>query len=61
MKKRHFFLWCDSPYWGLLIIEASRSHSFRRTTLGRISPDEWLAQRKHLYLPTNHMHKTQTF
>ena len=45
---------------GLLIIEASRSHWVRHTTLGRTSLDEWSAWRRHLYLKTHSTHNTQT-
>jgi len=34
----------------LLIIEASRSNSFRQNTLGRTPLDEWSARRRFLYL-----------
>jgi len=37
---------------GLLIIQASRSHS-RHTTLGRVPPDGWSALRRDLYLTTH--------
>jgi hypothetical protein len=45
---------------GLLIIEASRSHSLRHTTLGRTPLDEWSARRRDLYLTTHNTHKRQT-
>jgi hypothetical protein len=44
----------------ILIIEAWRSHSFRHTTLGRNSLEEWSARRRDLYLTTRNTHKTQT-
>jgi hypothetical protein len=40
---------------GLLIFEASQSHSIRHTTFGRTPLDEWSAQRRDLYL-TNRQH-----
>jgi hypothetical protein len=42
---------------GLFITEASRSHSFRHTTLSRISLDEWSARRRDLYLTKHNTHK----
>jgi len=45
---------------GLDIIEASRSHSVKRTTVGRIPLDEWTAQRRELYLAIHNNHKRQT-
>ena len=45
---------------GLLIIEASRSHSVTHTTLGRIPLDEWSALRRDLYLTTHNTRKRQT-
>jgi hypothetical protein len=45
---------------GLLIIEASRSHSFVHTTLSRTPLDEWSAQRRDLYLTTHNIVKRQT-
>ena len=45
---------------GLLIIQASHSHSVRRTTLGRTSLDEWSDQCRDLYLTTHSTHKRQT-
>ena len=45
---------------GLLIIEASRSRSFRHTTLGRTPLDEGSARRRDLYLTTHNIHKRQT-
>jgi len=45
---------------GLLSIEASQSHSFRHTKLGRTPLDEWSAQRRYLYLTTHDTHNRQT-
>jgi hypothetical protein len=45
---------------GLLIIEASRSHSIRHTTVGRTALDEGPARRRDLYLTTHSTHKTHT-
>jgi hypothetical protein len=44
---------------GLLIIEASRSHT-QTHTLGRTPLDEWSAHRRDLYLTTHNTHKRQT-
>jgi hypothetical protein len=41
---------------GLLIIEASRSHSVKHATLSRISLDEWSARRRDFYLTTRNTH-----
>ena len=43
-----------------LIFEASRSHSFRRTTLSRTPLDPWSARRRDLYLTTHSNRKRQT-
>jgi len=43
--------------YGLLIIEASRSHSH---TLARAPLDEWSARNRELYLTTHNAHKRQT-
>jgi len=40
-----------------LIIEASRSHSFRHATLGRTPLDKWSARRRDLYMTTHNTHK----
>jgi hypothetical protein len=45
---------------GLLLIEASRSHSFRHITLGRTPLDEWSARRRDLYLTTHNTHSQET-
>jgi hypothetical protein len=45
----------------LLIIEVSRSHTFKHTALGRTPLDEWSARRRDLYLTTHNTHKRQTF
>ena len=45
---------------GFLIIEASRSLSFRHTELGRTTLDERSARRRSLYLATHKTHKAQT-
>ena len=45
---------------GLLIVEDTRSHTVRHTTLGRTPLDEWSARRRDLYLSTNNTHKRQT-
>jgi hypothetical protein len=37
---------------GLLVIEASRSHSIKHNTIGRTSLDEWSARHRDLYLIT---------
>jgi hypothetical protein len=42
---------------GLLIIDASRSHSVRHTTLGRSPLDGRSARRRDLYLTTQNTHK----
>jgi hypothetical protein len=44
----------------LLIIEASRSHSLRQTTLGRTPLYESSARRRGLYLTTHNTHNRQT-
>ena len=46
---------------GLLIVEASRSHSIRHTTLGRMPLDEGSTRRKDLYLTTHNTHKRKTY
>ena len=46
---------------GLLIHEVSRSHTQRRTTVGRTPLDEWSARRTDLYLTTHNIHIRQTF
>jgi hypothetical protein len=46
---------------GLFIIEASRSHPVRHTTLGSTPLDERSARRRDLYLTTYNTHKRQTF
>jgi len=43
---------------GLFIMEASRSHPFRHTALGRTPLDEWSAQRRVLYLTTHNTQET---
>ena len=43
----------------LLIIQASRSHSFRHTTSGRTPLDVWSARRRDLYLTTHNTYKRQ--
>jgi hypothetical protein len=45
---------------GLLIIEDSRSHSFRHTAIGRTPLEEWSARRRDLYLTTHNTHKSHT-
>ena len=45
---------------GLLIHEVSRSHTHRRTTVGRTPLDEWSARRRDLYLTTHNTHNRQT-
>jgi len=45
---------------GLLIIEASRSHTFRHTQLNRTPLDEWSSRRRQLYWTTHSIHKRQT-
>jgi hypothetical protein len=45
---------------GFLIIEASRSHSFRHTAFGRTPLDEWSARRRDLYLTIYNTHNGQT-
>ena len=44
----------------LLIIEDSRSHSVRNTTIGRTPLDEWSTRRRDLYLTTHNAHNRQT-
>jgi hypothetical protein len=44
----------------LLIVQVSRSHSARRTTLGRTTLDERSARRRDLYLTTHNSHNRQT-
>jgi len=44
---------------GLLLIEASRSHTPRFTTLGRTPLDELSTRRSYLYLTTNNTHKSK--
>jgi len=44
---------------GLLIIEASNSHSFRHTTLDKTPLNEESARRTDLYLPQHNSHKRQ--
>jgi len=43
-----------------LIHEASRSHTQRRTTVGKTPLDEWWARRRDLYLATHNTHNRQT-
>jgi hypothetical protein len=45
---------------GLLIVEASRSHSVRHSTLGKSPLDEGSARLRDLYLTTHITHKRQT-
>jgi hypothetical protein len=45
---------------GLLIVEASRSHSVGHATLGWTPLDEGSARRRNLYLTTHNTHKRQT-
>jgi hypothetical protein len=45
---------------GLLIIQASRSHSARRITHGRTPLDEWSVRRRDLCLATHNTHKRHT-
>jgi len=45
---------------GLLIPEVSRSHTQRRTTVGRTPLDELSARRRDLYLTTHNTHNRQT-
>jgi hypothetical protein len=51
----------QKPYsdLGRLIVEVSRSHTVRYTTLGRTSLDEGSARRWDLYLTTRDIHKRQ--
>jgi len=62
--KSHFptFSWLEQPLAGqdIPIIEASRSHSPRNTTLGRSPLYEWSAWRRDLYLSTYNTRKKQT-
>jgi hypothetical protein len=44
----------------LLVIQASRSHSFRHTTLGRTSLDVWSARRRELYVTIHSTYKRET-
>jgi len=43
---------------GLLIVQASRSHSVRHTTLSRTPLDEWSARRRDI--PYNAQHRVQS-
>jgi len=45
---------------GLPIVEDSRSHSVRHTTVSRTPLDEWPAPRRDLCLTTHNTHKRQT-
>jgi len=45
---------------GFLIIVASRSRPVRHATFSGTPLDEWLAQRRNLYLTTRNIHKRQT-
>ena len=45
---------------GFLILEVSRSHTHRRTTVGRTPLDEWSARCRDLYLTTHNTHNRQT-
>ena len=45
---------------GLLIVEVSRSHSARHTTVGRTPLDEGSARRRDFYLTEHNNHKRQT-
>jgi len=52
------FSWHDGPLEGQgLIIEASRSRSFRHATLVRTPLDKWSARRRDLYMTTHNNHK----
>jgi hypothetical protein len=42
------------------VLGASRSHSFRHTTLGGSTLDEWSARRRDLYMTTYNTHKRHT-
>jgi len=57
---RFFFVREPLVGQGLLIAEASRSHSLRHTTRGRTSLDEWSVRRRDLYLTTLCTHNRQT-
>jgi len=46
---------------GCLIHEVSRSHTQRRTTVGRTLRDAWSVRRRDLYLTTHNTHNGQTF
>jgi len=46
---------------GLLILEVSRSHTQRRTTIGRTRLNELSASRRDPYLTTHDTHNRQTF
>ena len=50
-----------APYWGLLLVDVSISHSIRHTTHGSTPRDKWSARRRDLYLTTHSNHKRQTF
>jgi len=45
---------------GVLIIDATRSHSDKRTTVGRAPLDEGSDHRRDLYLTTHNTHNRQT-
>jgi hypothetical protein len=53
------FTLAQQPLLGqvLLIVEDSRSHSVRHTTLDRPPLDEWSARRRDLFLTTHNTHK----
>jgi len=59
-----FFLFAVAPRpnasHGLLILEVSRSHTKRGTTVGRTPLDEWWARRRDLYFTTHNTHNRQT-
>jgi hypothetical protein len=49
------------PVGQSVLIEASRSHSLKHTTVGRTPLDEGLARRRDFYLTIHNTHNRQTF
>jgi len=60
MRSSFFLLQQPLVSQGLLVIDVSRSHSFRHTTLDRTPLGEWSARHRDVYLTTNNTHKRQT-
>ena len=55
-----FLAWQPPVGQSLLIHEVSSSHTQRRTTVGRISLEEWSVRRRDLYLTKHDTHNRQT-